>query len=67
MYNFYVDPSWCQEEIILKYQWGIFAPAGNFLHSVQFLRISELAPKEFILRCQRDNFAPTEFEIKIWA
>ena len=28
MYNFYVDPSWRQEEIIPKYQQDIFAPAN---------------------------------------
>ena len=50
--DFYVDPN--------------FAPAGQFLRSVKFLRRSELSPKEIIPRCQRDIFAPTEFEIKIW-
>ena len=52
VYDFYVDPN--------------FAPAGQFLRSVKFLRRSELAPKELIPRCQRDIFAPTDFEIQIW-
>ena len=50
VYGFYVDPN--------------LAPAGKFLCSVQFLRGSELAQKELILRWQRDIFAPTEFEIR---
>ena len=65
VYNFYVDPSWRQEEIIPKCQRDIFVPAGQFLRSVQFLRRSELAPKELILGCQRNNFAPIELEIQI--
>ena len=66
VYTFYIDPSWHREEIILKYQQDKFAPAGKFLLSVKFLRRSELAPRELIPRCQRDIFAPTEFEIQIW-
>ena len=38
-------------------------PARQFPRCVLFLRRSELAPKELILRFQRDNFAPTGFEI----
>ena len=65
MHNFYVDSSWHQEEIILKYKRDNFAPAGQFLRYLQSIRRSELAPKELIPRFQRENFVPTEFEIKI--
>ena len=66
VYNFYVDLNWSEEEIIPKCQQDIFAPAGQFIRSVQFLRIYKLVAKELIPRCQRDNFVPTEFEIQIW-
>ena len=52
--TFYVDLSWRQEEIILKYQRDNFAPARKFPLCVRFLRRSQLAPKESIPRCQRD-------------
>ena len=65
VYNLYVDPSWRREEIIPKYQRDNFAPARQCPRSVQFLRRYDLAPKESILGCQRDNFAPTKFEIQI--
>ena len=63
VYNLYVDLIWRQDEIIPKYQRDNFAPAGQFLCSVQFLHRFKLAPKELIPRFQQDNFAPTEFEI----
>ena len=64
--NFYVYPSWRQEEIIPKYQRDNFASARQCPRCVQFLRRPKLAPKELITRCQRDNFAPEGFEIQIW-
>ena len=47
------DQSWRQKEINSK------VPAGQFLRSVQFLRISELTPKvnhSEVPECQGDNF-----------
>ena len=43
----------------------IFTPARQCPRCVRFLRRSELAPKELIPMCQRDNFAPAGFEIQI--
>ena len=47
------------------YQRDNFAPARKCPRCVQSLRRSELAPKEFIPRYQRDFFAFAECEIQI--
>ena len=49
VYNFYVDTSWRQKEIIPKCQRENFAPVGKFLRSVQFLRRSEFCASGKIL------------------
>ena len=61
--NNYVEPSWRREEITPKYQRDNFSPARQCPRCVQFIRRFQLAQKELNLRCRRDNFAPTGFEI----